>query len=167
MIELLVTVAVVAILATLAAPSFRETLQRNRIAGQVNSFVADLQFARSEAMKRGQNVTVCPSSDGQNCSGGNTWQGGWVVFNDANASGGVDSGEMLRQQPGLSNGDTFAVNPDDNVVITYNREGFAAFAGSTLVMSTSPVNNGATRCITVNRVGRHKVSPASSTGSCA
>jgi type IV fimbrial biogenesis protein FimT len=167
LIEVLTVIVIVAILTTLAVPSFRDVTQRNRIASQINSFIADLQFARSEAIKRGVSVTVCPSTSGAACSGLNAWHSGWIVFSDVDQSGSVNgSDQVLRRQTGLSNSDTFRVTPAANVVVTYNREGFANFGASTLKMATSPVNSNATRCVAINRVGRHQVQSLG-TGSCA
>jgi type IV fimbrial biogenesis protein FimT len=166
MIELMVAVAIVAILVALAAPSFSAIIQRNRIAGQVNSFVGDLQFARSEAIKRGQSVSLCPSSNGTDCLTTNTWHSGWIVFNDTNGSGAINGSETpLRYRRGFTSSDTFAATTD-TATFTYNREGFANVSELLLVMRTAASNANATRCVLVNRVGRQQVQ-SNGTGSCA
>ena len=58
LLELMVTVAVVAILATVAVPGFRDLIQNNRVTTQTNELVSALNFARTEAVKRGQRVEV-------------------------------------------------------------------------------------------------------------
>jgi type IV fimbrial biogenesis protein FimT len=63
LIELMVAVVVVGILLTLAVPSMRTFIQNMRITTQANEFISDLNFARSEAIKRATNVTVCLSND--------------------------------------------------------------------------------------------------------
>jgi type IV fimbrial biogenesis protein FimT len=76
LIELMVTVAVLAVMLTLAAPSF-VTFQRNsELTTTANSFAAALTAARAEAMKRQLNAFVRPRS-------GDDWTQGWVVFVDA------------------------------------------------------------------------------------
>jgi len=77
MIELLVTLSIAAIMVTLAVPSFQSFLQQSRLTGHTNDLVLELASARSEAVKRGANVTVCASSDLATCTG--TWQQGWIV----------------------------------------------------------------------------------------
>jgi prepilin-type N-terminal cleavage/methylation domain-containing protein len=67
LVELMVVVAIAAILALIAAPSFTETINRTRRKTYANQLFEDLAFARSEAIKRGVPVTVCPSTDGANC----------------------------------------------------------------------------------------------------
>lgn len=77
LIELMVTISVLAILLGVGVPSFQATIQGNRISTSANDLVAALQFARSEAVRRGVNVTVCSSNDQATCSG--AWSDGWIV----------------------------------------------------------------------------------------
>ncbi|MFL6621708.1 MAG: GspH/FimT family pseudopilin [Sulfurifustis sp.] len=86
-IELLVTVTVAGILMMVAVPAMTSFVRSNRLAGLTNEFIADLQLARSEAIKRGANIVVCKSTDGGTCTGGGTWNSGWVVFADMDSSG--------------------------------------------------------------------------------
>src|SRR5277367_3145724 len=90
LVEVVVTVAVAAILLSIAVPSFRYVTNSNRIAGESNGLVGDLQFARAEAIKEGRTVTVCVSTDGANCTGSTSWEGGWIVFSDPTNFGVVD-----------------------------------------------------------------------------
>ncbi|WP_225591893.1 GspH/FimT family pseudopilin [Stenotrophomonas sp. STM01] len=70
LVELIVTVAIAAILAAIAVPSFRSVINANRLTSQSNDLVASLQLARSEAIKRNAQVSVCGSADGATCGGG-------------------------------------------------------------------------------------------------
>ena len=67
LVELLVVVTLTAVLVIIAVPSFKDLIERNRVAGEINSLVSDLQFARSEAIKRGRTQVVCVSSSGTAC----------------------------------------------------------------------------------------------------
>ncbi|MHA6914994.1 GspH/FimT family pseudopilin [Ralstonia pseudosolanacearum] len=169
LVELVIVIAIVAILVMFAAPSFQSTIQSARTTIEVNSLVSDLQFARSEAIKRGQPVSLCVSSDGATCLGSNKWQAGWIVFNDVNGSGAIDSSSdvVLRRRATFAGSDTFVASPT-TTVLTYNREGFATGLTNgtvTLVLHTAPVNKQATRCVAINVVGRQVVQNAG-TGSC-
>lgn len=64
MIELMVVLVVAAVLVTLAVPSFREMLARNRLEGVTSEFVTDLQYARSEAVARNANVGLATGAAG-------------------------------------------------------------------------------------------------------
>jgi type IV fimbrial biogenesis protein FimT len=81
MVELLTTLTVVAVLATLAAPTFRTIQLNSRRTAAVNGFMHSLFLARSEAIKRAQIVSVCRSSDSRNCDlRAGDWSAGWIVF---------------------------------------------------------------------------------------
>jgi type IV fimbrial biogenesis protein FimT len=162
LIELLVVVALVAILLMIAVPSFRSVIERNRIATQVNSFVGDLQVARSEAIKRGVTVSICPSSNGSSCLGANTWQGGWMVFTDPNGNCTLESAseKPVRYRKAWAASDTFVAKEAAATCFSYNREGFANVTAATLIMRTAAANSAMTRCVAINRVGRHIVQSA-------
>ena len=81
LIEMMVVISLLAILLAVGVPSFRAMIQQNRVTAVTNDLVAALQFARSEAIRTGANVTVCSSSDQSTCSG--VWTNGWVVRNAA------------------------------------------------------------------------------------
>ena len=87
LIELLVTLAVASILIAAATPSFSAFFRTNRLASTTNEMVLSLQMARAEAARRGRPVSVCRSVDGATCAGGTAWADGWIVFQDANATG--------------------------------------------------------------------------------
>jgi len=85
LLELMITLAIGAILLTVAVPSFQTTIANNRLATQTNSLVTDINIARSEAVKRGTDVILCNSSNPNAatpaCVGaGNAWTGGWIIF---------------------------------------------------------------------------------------
>lgn len=107
LIELMVTLAMAAIVLTVGVPSFRDMVKKNEMAGATNRFVGALKLARSEAIKRGVPVSICKSNDGATCTGaGTNWEDGWIVFvnadNDSPAA--VDAGEtILRVMPALKN----------------------------------------------------------------
>jgi type IV fimbrial biogenesis protein FimT len=170
LVELLVAITIAAVLVSAAIPSFSWSIASYRISGQINGWVGDLQFARAEAIKRGQTVTLCISSNGTSCATGTSaWQSGWIVFADANGNATVDAGETVsRRQTALTGGNTFAA--DNNVrAITFNREGFAIGlpAGNVTLTLHDPTSaSGLTRCVAVTTVGRTSVQRAGS-GNCA
>ncbi len=121
LIELLVVIAIIALLMALAAPSFKLQLQSSAITGGVNSFLADIRFARSEAIRRGGGVVMCrsdsPEAANATCSSGagNGWVSGWIIFVDKNNNGARDynasstlDDNILRIQSPITNLDTIA-----------------------------------------------------------
>ncbi|MGG6461722.1 GspH/FimT family pseudopilin [Solilutibacter silvestris] len=97
LIELMVTVAILAIIAGIAAPSFVNLIRGNRVTSAANELVALLQVARSGAISNRATATVCPSSDGSTCAAatGNRWiatmtkNGVTTVLRDSTFSSGV------------------------------------------------------------------------------
>ena len=87
--ELLIGVVVLAILLSAGVPSFQSTVANNRLTAQANDLVTALNLARSEAVKRGQPVSVCASSDQATCSGATAWTAGWIAFTDVSGSAGA------------------------------------------------------------------------------
>ncbi|MBV2209090.1 MAG: GspH/FimT family pseudopilin [Thermomonas sp.] len=79
LVELMVTVAVIGILAMIAAPSMSSMVESGRVKAQTEELIAGLQLARAEAVRRNTRVTICPSTDGSaTCASSATWAG-WVV----------------------------------------------------------------------------------------
>ena len=160
MTELVITMAIVAILAGIGIPSFKYVTTSNRIAAEINGLLGDLQFARSQAVKEGQSVTVCSSSNGTSCTGagaGTAWQHGWIVFLDANGNKQVDAGEqIIRIQPAFSGTDTFVAVNAALYAVTYNRMGYAptGLAANTTINLHDSTNKSAwTRCLQITPVG--------------
>ena len=107
LIELMVAVAIVAILASIAAPNFQTLVNSNRLATQANDLIAELALARSEAAKSGGSATVCVSSNGTSCTGGTDWSVGRIVFTDSSPYGSVDGTDViLRKSAALAGGNT-------------------------------------------------------------
>lgn len=107
-IELMMTLAILAILVGIAAPGMREMILNWRMTSQTNDLVSDLASARGQAATLGVPVTVCASSNGTSCTG--TWAQGRIVFSDADADGAVDAGTdtILRVAAAIPAGSTLA-----------------------------------------------------------
>jgi type IV fimbrial biogenesis protein FimT len=154
--ELVITMGIAAILAAIAIPSYKYVTNSNRVASEDNALLGDLQFARAEAIKEGQTVTVCVSADGATCAGTDTWNSGWIVFTDLNNDQTpTDAGDTIwRKQAAFVGTDTFTAS-NSVPFITFNREGFASnIANGTLVtLHTSPINSDATRCLSITLIG--------------
>lgn len=93
LIELMVTLAIAAILLTVAVPSFNTTIKDNRLITDANRLVSSLALARSESVKLSRTATVCVSSDQATCTGETNWALGWMVWVDVNGNANLDAGE--------------------------------------------------------------------------
>ena len=98
LIELMVTLAVAAILMTVGIPNLQDLIRNNRLTAATNAFVSSLNIARSEAIKQGRNATVCVSDTAiQNSCTGTNWQKGWLVWVDSDQDGNLDyPAEVIR-----------------------------------------------------------------------
>src|SRR4051812_36524967 len=109
LIELLITLVILGILATLTAPSVRDMIFNNRITSSANDMLADVATARSEAARRSARIGICKNATGAGanttCDHASAWSDGWIMFVDANANGWLDSGEsVLRVRQSLPTG---------------------------------------------------------------
>lgn len=163
LVELTVVLAVAAILAMAAAPSFADLIRSNRIATANNDLVATLQYARAEAVQRGRPVSVCASGDGATCSGGSDWSPGWIVLLDGAAAGtptalGGAAGILRvwqRQPPqvriaAVEDIGYYRFNPDGSIAWP----GAGGGASRTLLVSAERCRGSQARAVIVNRIGR-------------
>ncbi|UCV20470.1 GspH/FimT family pseudopilin [Ferribacterium limneticum] len=156
LVEMMVVAAILAILASIALPSFRPMIANNRIVANTNDLIADLALARSEAAKRGGTtvVTVCASSDGSSCSGSTDWSGGRLVFLDGGTQGavdGTDSTNVLRNSRAVSN----LVLTSTVASFSYLSDGSVSsnLPGTVTVCSSGVIG----RIVSISNIGRAKV----------
>ena len=136
------------------------------IAGVRLASLGDAQFARSEAIKEGQQVILCTSTDGVSCANVATWQVGWIVCIDPQILNTCNNTEpVLRAQAAFVNTDTFV--SDNATAIIFNREGFAVGfpAKAILTLHDKTANSAWTRCLEIQTVGimtvvNHVTAPA-------
>jgi type IV fimbrial biogenesis protein FimT len=97
LVELAITLVVLAVLIGMASPLFTRLINGNRLTGNANEMITAMQIARSEAVRRNARTFFCHSSDGTSCSaapaGG--WDG-WLVFADEDTDNVVDPAEIVR-----------------------------------------------------------------------
>jgi len=126
LVELMVTVAVLAILTTVGIPMYDSFIENNRRVTTVNELVSYIHYAHSEAVKRNRHVSLCPSTSGTGCNGSN-WEDGWIVFvnNDNDFPALVDSGEeVLKVHESLDGPATLRGATDISNSITFRPKGY-------------------------------------------
>jgi type IV fimbrial biogenesis protein FimT len=127
LLELLITLAVASILMMLAVPSLQAYTLNDRLTTNVNAIIGYLALARSEAVKRSQQVSMCASNNTITCSG--TWDDGWIVYIDADADNSFTAGEeVIRVQQALDGSNTLSAT-GIGLQITYDYRGYVK-AGS-------------------------------------
>jgi len=150
LIELLITIAIVGIVVSIGVPSFTATIRNSRLTTNVNELVTSLNIARSEAIKRGQPVTVAKTDT--------EWEEGWNIFTDLNGDGGIDVGDgdtVLKLYKTLPNQYTLRASGINR--ITYRPTGISG-NGSFVLCDNSDANNTpeahTSRVVIINSVGR-------------
>lgn len=161
LVELIITLAIAAILLSLAVPSFRAISQNNKAVAQGNQFVTAFSYARSEAVKRHLRVSVCASNVDQTaCSGSNTWAAnGWIVFTDnVGTVGTIDAGdEILKVWVKLEGQSTVTTVPTDTANISYLQSGALSGGAVTLQLKVGGCTGDNARTISIAPTGRVSV----------
>lgn len=132
LLELLFTLMIAAILASLAGPAMSSFIQKNKMASYVNELVSAIQIARSEAIKTGTVSCVCSSSDASaatpSCNGGNNWETGWIAFTDSAGNCNFEptgaTPDVLLKAMNNSGFEKFTVRNDD---LTINNNNYIRF----------------------------------------
>ncbi len=104
LVELLMTMLVLAVLGTLAAPAFASLLERGRVRAADQGFVTALHLARETAARSAARTLVCPSVDGTHCIDDGRWEAGWIVAIDRDRDGQPDSVPLLRSDRDAAHG---------------------------------------------------------------
>lgn len=131
LIELMIAVGLVAVFASLAIPSFQTLVANNRQTAQLNDMISSLNYARTEAVRRGSPVTVCSSSDFATCNGGVNWHNGWiVVFNP-----GIAGEEILNVYQGFEGANTLVTTGSAIARFDYQPTGFRATGAGAVTLA--------------------------------
>lgn len=179
--EIMVTLAVTSILITVSVSSFQESIRDNRLTTQTNTFVAALQYMRSEAITRGVTVTIHKGryknwTGSFVNSGGNwigEWEDGWEIFTDPDEDGDKDGSGPIRVGQNLP--DIFTLRSNSNIsnFIAYQPNGRSRGNGGlgtgSIVLCDDSDGNGTpesrtARMVILSSTGRLRIAEHSSDG---
>lgn len=153
LVELMVTIAVAAILISIAVPSLSDATTNGKLSASANDLVAGVALGRSEAIKRNAVASLCVSSDGSTCGSGG-WEQGWIIR----------SGSTVIQ--------AHAAAPTGYKVISsvaridFQPSGVGSTQASITVCRATPTVGGEERVVTISATGRAYVSRTTA-GSCS
>lgn len=143
--------AVALVLLAMGAPPIKSMAYNNQMAAETNKLISNLLLARSEAVKRQTNIVICPSADGNSCSG--DWASKKrIVFVDVDKDGAYESDdgeEMLISQAATKHQQAWTVNQGTEVV--FFSTGMVKADSSNLLKLTSDERH---RCIQIFASGR-------------
>lgn len=158
LVELLVVLAVAAILLTMAVPGYAFLANASRLAAATNDLMTAVQLARSEAIKRGVRVTVCKSGGSVTaCDAAADWQSGWLVFVDTGAQGVVDGGDAVLWVRASSEPQIEIDTTNFSDYISYRANGVSQGGNNLATGRFSLCLAGSQRDIIVNNTGRPRL----------
>jgi len=145
LVELMITISIVGILATIALPSFRDFVGTQRVKSASFDLVAALTLTRSEAIKRNTNVVMSQASGG--------WQNGWTI---------TAGGQLLRKQDAYS---SLSITDSEGISsVTFRKDGRLASEDTDFTVNASPASSSISpRCISISLSGQ----PNTKLGACS
>lgn len=159
LIELIVTLAIAAIVLSVGVPSFRGVIMDNRLVTQSNQFVTSVKLARSAAVRYQRSATVCASANFDaavpTCAASNDWSIGWIVWVDKDRDAATDANEIISVFGPINGASTLSSATASS--FTYDSRGFALTGGGDLTLCDNRTAETG-RLIRVNAVGRTNVS---------
>lgn len=156
LIELMVTVTVAAVLLAVAAPSFLNATLSAKLNSYANNFVASVQLARSEAIKRNSDVIMCVSTNGSSCATGG-WEQGWIV---------MIGSTIIKHEQGTASGFKMTAS-GGATTITFKPTGYGvSWSGTVTICRQIPEAGNQERVITVTATGKTQVATTHN-GSCS
>lgn len=150
LIELMVTVVVLAVLLGIAIPSFTDVTLGSKLRAQANDLVAGATLARGEAIKRNQSVTFCASADGATCAASGGWEQGWII----RSSGGA----VLQSHPAAPSGFLITDTTAGARSIAFQPTGGVSPGVVLKVCRASPSVGNQERLVSISLTGRAYVS---------
>ena len=146
LVELMIAISVLALLLTLAVPSFREAGLSGQLRSSANDLAASARFARSQAIKQNTVITLCVSASGASCSGGG-WEQGWIV---------VKGGAVLQHRAASPGGMKIA-EANGVTSIDFQPTGLGATPAALTVCRATPSVGSQERVVNIDATGRPRV----------
>jgi type IV fimbrial biogenesis protein FimT len=172
LIELMITIAIVAVIAMIGIPAMGDFILNNRIRSQSGDLMLQLAHARSEAMRTASRVTICPGTSG-GCADSTSewkWEDGWVAFIDINANAALDTGETIISVSNALDGNNTLRSAVFSSSITFRPNGWPVEPSDadppwSFALCDSRGFGDDARAIVITVAGRIKVLKANATGS--
>lgn len=155
LIELMVTISVLAVLLGIGIPGLTQFIVSNRLTSQTNELVGDISRARNEAGARAMNVSICIAASATACATSGTWDAGRIIFADSDANGLIAATtDIIKYVPPLDGGTSLAsASFSDDKYITFRPfGGLTSPAGGTFTLCAPGYTTG--RRISVAATGR-------------
>ena len=157
LVELMVTLAIFAILVGVGAPSFNAIMVGPRLGSFANALSASATLARSEAIKRNAAVTLCASADGASCATSGNWEQGWIVLSGT---------AVIERHQALSSNYRALETLTSSRSLSFQSTGAGATQAAIKFCQATPAPGAQERVVSISASGRTSVSTTRS-GSCS
>jgi len=162
LIELIATLAITGILLAYGAPAMHDFYANNRLSIQTQQFGQLLIFARSEAIKRNENVVVCTADESNQCNKTKQWNNQWLVFEDKNHNTEWDGKETRLKRINMSD-NPVNIQSSRKSVITFYSHGKSPGSNATFTFCDSRGEDFA-RAVILSNSGRYRIGNKKSSG---
>ena len=168
LIELMITISIVAVIAMIGIPAMGDFILNNRIRSQSGNLMLQLTHARSEAMRTASRVTICPGTSG-GCADITSeweWENGWVAFIDTNSNAALDTGETVISVSAALDGNNTLRSTVFSTYISFRHDGSSGPGqGGSFALCDSRGFGDDARAIVIALIGRIKVLKATEAAS--
>ena len=157
LVELVTTLAVAGVSLAVVLPGWSAFAGRSQITSTANQLLTHLRYARNEAVTRQKKVSLCPSDDGESCSGDpRGWQRGYIVFIDNDGNRRLDPNEEMLRVQAAQQRELRLFSTAGRPAVTFSADGGAW--GSNTTFSVCLDNSGdANRAVVLYGSGRARV----------
>ena len=164
LIELIIVLAMTSIVLSIGVPGIGSLLGSSRITSAVNTMVHHLHYARSEAVRSGFSVILCPSVAGNACDDSFHWERGFILFIDKDGNRKPGGDEKVLRHANTGNSHTSIFTSVGRKKITYQASGMAPGSTATFTVC-DPDNRVAPKAVILSNPGRPRLSDTQADGS--
>jgi len=162
LIELLISTAVLSIGLTMAIPTFQQLRANSQLRASSNTLLAEMMFARTQALKFGVQTIVCPSRDGLKCSRDAMWNEKRLIFFDRNRNRRLDLDEIVLRNHGALPSQITASSSRYRRQVRFQATGFSAGSNLGITICHKAMPHG--RKLVVSNPGRARIQGTSCGG---
>lgn len=167
LVEMLMAVAIVAVLGAIALPGFGNTLGRLRQQSALGDLQTALNQARIAAVSRGRHVVACPTLDGTDCAHTTEWHHGWLLFADLDHDRQRSDDEPVIVAGQAQSAGIGILASTGRLRVDYQPDGSAAGTNVTLTVCSRTLGAGGARTLVVSQSGRIRHGAATATAAAA
>lgn len=155
LIEMMVVLALMAIILGLGIPSFRNLIEKIAVESEAKMIVEGLRTARLTAIEEKTNVVLCASDNGTSCV--NAWDSGFIVYRDSDNSGTLNGTEEVLFSHRFKDSVLVKTGSGQNQSFFFNNNGWSPGSADSLLVCAEASTNRNAYAVIINRAGRLRI----------